>query len=84
MSDTEIKIESSREEVNAWVRNGYAWRGKVRFYYKFAWAEGEGYEIISIDPEGTGTEEERAEFFRWYQEQEDLGQVLDDLTYEIA
>ena len=79
---SEIKIVSVREETNAWTRKGTAtYKGKD-FYYKFAYAEGEGYEVIAISPEGKWTEEEMEEFQEWQESQEDFAGLLDDLTFE--
>jgi hypothetical protein len=81
---SEIKIVSVSEETNAWTRKGIAtYKGKD-FYYKFAYAEGEGYEVIAIDPEGKWTREEMEEFQEWQESQPDLPGLLDDLTFEIV
>lgn len=82
MSD--ITIISVSEETNAWVRKGNAaWRGLI-FYYKFSWVEGDGYEIITIDPSENWSAEEIEEFEEWRENHEDFAGYLDDLTCESA
>ena len=83
MSADKLQILSCSEETNSWTRKGNAtWQGKT-FYYKFAYIEGDGYEIIAIDPVGEWTEEEIAEFDEWRDSLDSFGGVLDDLTFEI-
>lgn len=79
---SEIKIVSVSEATTAWIRKGLAtYKGKD-FYYKFAYAEGDGYEVIEISPEGKWTREEMEEFQEWKESEPDFAGLLDDLTSE--
>lgn len=81
---SEIKIISVSEETNAWTRKGTATFEGKQFYYKFAYAEEYGYEIITIDPEGEWSAEEIEKFEEWRDNHDNFAGYLDDLTFEMV